>query len=71
MEFDYRGLKCPQPVLKLTIQMRNIPAGTLVTVLADCIEFPSDVKKWCEKQGKVLVSCTAIGGGVNKALVQF
>ena len=68
---DCNGMKCPQPVLKMAIVSRKIAAGTLLEVLADCPQFPDDVKKWCEKQGKVLIACNNLGGGKFKAQVQF
>jgi TusA-related sulfurtransferase len=41
---------------------RKIEAGTVLEVQADCPEFPNDLKKWCSKQGKVLLSCNEAGG---------
>ena len=68
---DCNGMKCPQPVLKMAIVSRKIAAGTTLEVLADCPQFPSDIKKWCDKQGKVLIACNDMGDGKFKALVQF
>jgi len=65
-----RGMKCPQPVLKLAIKANSIPAGTVVEVHADCPTFPKDVEKWCKDSGKVLVSCLD-KGGFNVATIQF
>ncbi|HEB33335.1 hypothetical protein LCGC14_2154950 [marine sediment metagenome] len=67
---DCKGLKCPQPVLKVAIKARTIPAGTSLEVLADCESFSDDIKKWCEDSGKVLVSCVDQGGFVS-ATIQF
>jgi tRNA 2-thiouridine synthesizing protein A len=53
---DCRGLKCPQPVLKIAIKSRNLEKGTTLEVQADCPSFPDDVKKWCSDTGHVLVS---------------
>jgi len=68
---DCLGMKCPQPVLKMALTSRKLSAGTVLEVLADCPEFPNDVKKWCAKKGKVLIACTPMGGGKYKAQVQF
>ena len=68
---DCFGMKCPQPVLKMSIVSRKLEPGTVLEVKADCPEFPTDVKKWCEKQGKVLIACNDLGGGKFKAQVQF
>ncbi len=67
---DCRGLKCPQPVLKLAIKSSSIASGSLVEVLADCNTFPKDITKWCQDSGRVLISCVD-EGGYHKATVQF
>ncbi len=53
---DYRGMRCPLPVLKAAMQIQKFPKGTTVEILADCPDFPKEVKAWCEKSGRVLVS---------------
>ncbi len=70
MTLDCKGMKCPQPVLKVAIKAASIPAGTTLEVLADCPSFPSDVEKWCKDNGKVLISLTD-KGGYNQATIQF
>jgi len=67
---DYRGLKCPQPVLKLAIKANTLPKGTTVEVLADCHSFPTDVTNWCTKSGKVLVSIVPKDAG-HCAIIQL
>ena len=69
-QMDCRGLKCPQPVLKLAIKSGSIVAGTELEVLADCNTFPDDVTKWCNDSGKVLVSCVE-QGGYHQATIMF
>lgn len=70
MVMDLKGLKCPQPVLKVAIKASSIPAGTTVEVLADCSTFPDDIKKWCQDSGRVLISCVD-HAGVFTATIQF
>ena len=53
---DFKGLKCPQPVLKTAIKASQLPAGTVIEVHADCASFPDDVRKWCTDMGKVLIN---------------
>jgi len=65
-----RGLKCPQPVLKVAIKAHSMPPGASLEVQADCPTFPQDIQKWCEDMGKVLVSCID-QGGYHAATVQF
>jgi tRNA 2-thiouridine synthesizing protein A len=71
MVMDFKGLKCPQPVLKLAIKANTVPKGTTVEVHADCTSFPNDVKKWCADTGRVLINCMDKGGGMNVATIQF
>ncbi len=60
---DLRGLNCPIPVLKLNsaVVKKELKAGDLVEVLADCPTFESDVKKWCATSKRLLVKCYASG----------
>jgi tRNA 2-thiouridine synthesizing protein A len=67
---DCRGLKCPQPVLKVAIKAKTIASGTSLEVHADCPSFPKDIEKWCTDMGKVLVSVVD-RGGFSVATIQF
>jgi len=67
---DCRGLKCPQPVLKVAIKANTLAAGTTLEVHADCPSFPQDIEKWCQDSGKVLVSVVD-RGSYQVATVQF
>ena len=52
---DARGLKCPQPTLKITIMSTKMKAGDALEVLADCATFEQDVRDWCARSKKVLL----------------
>ena len=67
---DCKGLKCPQPVLKVAIKANTLPAGTTLEVSADCPSFRDDVKKWCEDSGKVLINCVD-HGSYHTATIQL
>jgi tRNA 2-thiouridine synthesizing protein A len=67
---DCKGLKCPQPVLKVAIKAKSLAPGTTLEVHADCPSFPKDIEKWCTDMGKVLVSVVD-RGGFNVATIQF
>jgi len=68
---DVLGLKCPQPILKLAVMAKEIPAGDTVEVLADCESFPKDIVAWCDKTKRTLLFCVDEGGGKYKAQIQF
>ena len=53
---DTRGLKCPQPVLKIAMQAREIMPGRILEVLADCPTFERDVRAYCDRLGKTIIS---------------
>ena len=67
---DATGLRCPQPVLKLALKVPEMNPGDLLEITADCPTFESDIKTWCERMRKTLLSVSQ--KGVTKtALVQF
>ncbi|MBP7652546.1 sulfurtransferase TusA family protein [Candidatus Dependentiae bacterium] len=67
---DFKGLACPQPVLKLQIASMKMAAGDVINVEADCSTFNSDIQSWCSRMGKILVSCSK-DGNVWKAQIQL
>lgn len=67
---DAKGLRCPQPVLKITTMMPSIAAGDVLTIEADCATFEDDVRKWCDRMGKTLLAVTRAGDVVT-AQIQF
>ena len=71
MEMDLTGLKCPQPILKVAAKAKQIPAGEMVEIIADCSSFPKDIEAWCQKTGRTLLFCMDEGGGKYRAQIQF
>jgi tRNA 2-thiouridine synthesizing protein A len=68
---DALGLKCPQPVLKIAVEYPDMQVGDVMEVLGDCPTFEKDVRIWCERLGKVLLSVQD-GDGVTKRIqIQF
>jgi len=68
---DALGLKCPQPILKIAVKAKELQDGDMLEVLADCPSFPTDIKAWCERTGKILLFCADEGDGRHKAQIQF
>lgn len=54
-KLDARGLKCPQPTLKLTVMAVKMEKGDVMEVIADCITFEQDVRSWCSRSKKPLL----------------
>jgi tRNA 2-thiouridine synthesizing protein A len=53
---DTLGLKCPQPILKIAVKAPDMQAGDILEVLGDCPTFEKDVRTWCQRLNKVLLS---------------
>jgi tRNA 2-thiouridine synthesizing protein A len=53
---DTIGLKCPQPVLKIAVKAVEMKEGDILEVVGDCPTFERDVRVWCERLGKVILS---------------
>jgi len=68
---DCKGLKCPQPTLKLTTTAAGLKPGDSLEIVADCPTFENDVKGWCQRNKKVLVSLRDEGSGVKRAQIQL
>ena len=67
---DARGLKCPQPTLKVAAIAIRIPKGDVLEVIADCPTFETDLRDWCGRSKKILLWIRD-EGGAKKAQVQF
>jgi tRNA 2-thiouridine synthesizing protein A len=68
---DAKGLKCPQPTLKLTTSAATLKPGDVIEIVADCATFEADIKGWCQRMKKVLVFIRDEGNGNKKAQVQI
>lgn len=67
---DATGLRCPQPILKVTIAVPEMQAGDMMEVSADCATFEEDIRKWCDRMNKTLLAITRDGEKVT-AQIQF
>lgn len=54
---DARGQRCPLPVITLARRARDLPAGTMVVVLATDPAARHDVPAWARMRGHESVSC--------------
>jgi len=68
---DTLGLKCPQPVLKIAVQAPDMRPGDVLEVLGDCPTFEKDLRIWCERLQKVLLSIKDEGGDIKRIQIQF
>jgi len=60
--FDYRGLKCPLPVLKARRALSQLAVGQGAEFLADDPASPLDMSHFCEAEGHQLASSDEVDG---------
>jgi tRNA 2-thiouridine synthesizing protein A len=65
---DCSGMRCPQPVLKLAVETAETPAGTVVEIIGDCATFEKDIRTFCERRKKTLLS---VRGDGTKTIIQI
>lgn len=68
---DTLGLKCPQPVLKIAIKSPDLNEGDILEVLGDCPTFEKDVRTWCDRLNKAIISVKQEGGYKKRIQIQF
>ena len=52
---DALGRKCPIPIIMLAEQIRDVPVGAVIAVLADDPAAYADVPSWCGMKSHELV----------------
>ena len=70
-KLDMIGVKCPQPVLKIAVKAPEMKSGDILEVLGDCPTFEKDVRAWCKRLGKVLLSVMDEGNNRKRIQIQF
>jgi tRNA 2-thiouridine synthesizing protein A len=67
---DARGMRCPQPILKITSMVPALEPGSVLEITSDCLTFEDDIRTWCERMSRPLVALTR-DGDVITAQIQF
>ena len=68
---DARGLQCPQPRLKMSIEAISMKGGDILECVADCATFESDVKEWCRNSKKALLWFKSEANGAKRCQVRI
>ena len=63
LTIDALGRKCPIPIIMLAEQIRDVPVGAIVAVLADDPAAYSDVPAWCEMKSHECVFRSELPAG--------
>ena len=68
---DTLGWKCPHPVLKVAVRSLHMHPGDILEVLGDCPTFERDVRTWCRRLGKILLSVQDVDARKRRIQIQF
>lgn len=68
---DATGLKCPQPVLKLSVVSSEMKPGDVLEIVGDCPTFEKDIVAWCSRLKKTLLLIRDAGDSRKHALIRF
>jgi tRNA 2-thiouridine synthesizing protein A len=60
---DALGRKCPIPIIMLAEQIRDVPVGGVIAVLADDPAAYTDVPAWCQMKSHECVFRTDLQSG--------
>lgn len=68
---DASGLKCPQPVLKLSVVSPDMKPGEILEIIGDCPTFEKDITAWCIRLKKTLLVMRDEGNYRKRAMIRF
>ncbi|MDD2271870.1 MAG: sulfurtransferase TusA family protein [Desulfuromonadaceae bacterium] len=68
---DATGLKCPKPVLKLSVVSVEMKPGEVLEIVGDCPTFEKDIVVWCARLKKTLLMMHDDGNDRKRALIRF
>jgi len=63
--YDFKGLKCPLPVLKTKRALKEIEKGEIIEIQADDPAANLDLKHFCEVSGNNLIKITKIENNIH------
>lgn len=58
---DCKGLKCPIPIVRLSVAARDFRTGDAITVEADDLAFRADLNAWARRTGFDIAEFSADG----------
>jgi tRNA 2-thiouridine synthesizing protein A len=68
---DAKGLQCPQPRLKMSMESMKLKPGDILECVADCTTFEADVKEWCKNSKKALLWFKTEADGAKRCQVRI
>lgn len=68
---DAKGMKCPQPALKVQMLSMKMKPGEVLEVVADCATFEKDIREFCARTKKVLLLVKDEPGGAKRCHIRM
>lgn len=68
---DATGLKCPQPIIRITVISPDMAPGDILEVIGDCPTFEKDVRAWCGRLRKTLLFVAEEEGYRKRLQIRF
>ena len=68
---DATGLKCPKPIIKITVISPDMKSGDILEVVGDCPAFEKDVRAWCARLRKTLLFVAEEKGCRKRIQIRF
>ena len=62
---DFKGMKCPMPVMKLSLAVKKAAAGDVFIAVSDDAGFEADVQAWCKETGNELAGLQKAGKDIT------
>lgn len=66
-QLNATGIKCPQPMFKLSAFSAQLSPGDILEITGDCPTFETDVRAWCKRLDKTLLF-VAVEEGYRKRI---
>ena len=67
---DVKGLSCPMPMMKLAKAMKKMNSEEVLEMLGTDPGTKSDLPRWCEKTGNILIDERELDGGIFRFLIK-
>jgi tRNA 2-thiouridine synthesizing protein A len=67
-ELDCREMRCPMPIVKISLAMKQLQAGDRIAVEATDPAFHPDLLAWTRQLGHILIEFH--GGAMQRAVVE-
>jgi TusA-related sulfurtransferase len=68
---DTRGLKLPDCIFKIAVNILGVKKGSTLEVLGDCQDFAKNVRVWCVETGRDFLSVQDEGEDKKRIQIQF